>query len=388
VDSSDVVVVGGGVVGASLAYELATRGAQVTLVDADIPGRASDAGAGIVSPETLDHPDDSMFELGLAAAAHVHELIVRLATEGVVLDSSTFAKCGSLVVALDEHEDPWFVEVAERVTARCPQIVEVTPEQASTMFPPLARVWRALHNPNAARVDGRLLTTGLVSAAKGLGVNVLDDRAMGLEHSGDRVTAVRMSGDLLKCGSLALAGGAWSGEWAEQLRVELPVTPTKGQIVHVVSPGVDDASGAWPIVQPILDFYLVPWPGGRVACGGTFEADAGFDVRPTASGLRDLLREMLKIAPGLGQATVVDVRVGLRPTSLDDLPILGPVPGWENVHVCSGHGANGLMLGPYSGLLVAEGMLGPGKTVLDRYSLGRFVEGASARGLGARRPVV
>ena len=108
-------------------------------------------------------------------------------------------------------------------------------------------------------------------------------------------------------------------------------------------------------MQPILNFYLVPWPGGRVACGGTFEPEAGFDVRPTAGGVRDLLRECVAIAPGLAEATFAEVRVGLRPTSADDRPLLGPVPGLGNVHVCTGHGANGLLLGPYSAALVAAG---------------------------------
>ena len=155
--------------------------------------------------------------------------------------------------------------------------------------------------------------------------------------------------------------------------MRLPVTPTKGQIVHVVSPRPQDAdSGRWPIVQPVANFYLVPWPGGRVACGGTFEAEAGFDVRPTAAGLRDLLRECVAIAPGLGDATFCEVRVGLRPTSADDRPLLGVVPGWANAYVCTGHGAEGLMLGPYSAALVAGAVLGHHHPTLAPFAPARF----------------
>jgi len=177
-----------------------------------------------------------------------------------------------------------------------------------------------------------------------------------------------------------LAGGAWSGTGTGGLRTgwlrtgwlgtELPVSPTKGQIVHVVLPG-DIQSTGWPIVQPILNFYLVPWPGGRVACGGTFEPEAGFDVRPTAAGVRDLLRECVTIAPGLAHATVLEVRVGLRPTSADDRPLLGPVPGLSNVHVCTGHGANGLLLGPYSAALVAAGVIEPASDAVVPYAVTR-----------------
>ena len=80
--------------------------------------------------------------------------------------------------------------------------------------------------------------------------------------------------------------------------MDLPVGPLKGQIVHLRLAGVD--TSAWTIVQPVLGFYLVPWPDGRIACGGTMEAAAGFDHRVTADGVHQLLREGLRTAPGLG----------------------------------------------------------------------------------------
>ena len=250
------------------------------------------------------------------------------------------------------------------------------------MFPPLGPLWRALYSPTAARVDGRTLCGSLRCAAERRGVTVLSMEAVGVDRHDDRVTAVRGVSDVVPCDALVLAGGAWSGAAGRWLDVELPVTATKGQIVHVVLPDAarpdghppdtdGTPSGRWPIVQPILNFYLVPWPGGRVACGGTFEAEAGFDTRPTAGGLRDLLRECVAIAPGLAAATFAEVRVGLRPTSVDDRPLLGPLPGFTNVHLCTGHGANGLLLGPYSAALVAAGIVGETMTV-PPYGAARF----------------
>jgi D-amino-acid dehydrogenase len=148
---------------------------------------------------------------------------------------------------------------------------------------------------------------------------------------------------------------------AGALDAPLPVRPLKGQIVHLVLPSVD--SRAWSIVQPVLGFYLVPWPDGRVACGGTMEAGAGYDCRPTADGVHQLLRECLRTAPGLAQATLVDVRVGLRPSCVDGRPVLGRVPGWTNAFVATGHGAEGLLLGPLSARLVARQVLGAGSMV-------------------------
>jgi len=360
-------------VGAAVAYELSCAGASVALVDAAHHGRASDAGAGIASPETFHEPDQGWFAFGAAAAAHLRTLVARLAGDGADPGPGGFARCGSLVVALAEHEDPWFTEVAGRAVARDDAVTEITTDDARSMFPALGPLWRALYSPAAARVDGRLLGAALRLAGEHRGVAVHHLQADGVERHGDRVTALRCGDTAIACGALVLAGGAWSSGAGRWLGLELPVTPTRGQIVHVVLPGADETTtGTWPIVQPVLNFYLVPWPGGRVACGGTFEPEAGFDVRPTAAGLRDLTRECLAIAPGLAGATFDEVRVGLRPTSADDRPLLGAVAAWENVHLCTGHGANGLLLGPYSGALVAEGVLGRPPGAMAPFSPDRF----------------
>ena len=160
----------------------------------------------------------------------------------------------------------------------------------------------------------------------------------------------------IAAGAVVVAGGAWSAEMGAALETTLPVVPLKGQIVHLSLPDTD--SSHWPIVQPVLGFYLVPWPDGRVACGGTMEAEAGFDHRPTADGLHQLLRECLRTAPGLAQAAVLETRVGSRPATPDGRPIIGRVTGWSNVFVATGHGAEGLLLGPYSALVVARMVLG------------------------------
>jgi D-amino-acid dehydrogenase len=176
------------------------------------------------------------------------------------------------------------------------------------------------------------------------------------------------------CGAVAVAGGAWTAAVGEWLGTRLPVGPTKGQIVHL---GVGAETGEWPIVQPLLTHYLVPWPGSRVACGGTFEAAAGFSVSVTAAGLHELLRECLTVAPGLNVATYLETRVGLRPTSADDRAIVGRLPGWGNAWVATGHGANGLLQGPFSARVLAHAMAGEAlpadeAPLPDSFDPGRF----------------
>jgi len=319
----------------------------------------------------------------MAAGAHYRTLIDRLAEDGA--PDTGYARCGLLLVASEPGEDDWFATQADLALGRSPGVVsEVAPPEATRLFPPLGPVRRALHNPAAARIDGRLINAALLEGALRRGLRRLDGTATALMVSGDRVRGIDSDAGAVSCGAVAVAGGAWSPALGGQLGVTIPVTPAKGQIVHVQlpDPGPDGADGAgrgvrdsgeWPIVSPVLSHYLVAWPGGRVACGGTYEPEALFDDRPTVAGLAELLRGCLTLAPGLGQATVVEVRVGLRPVTADGCPVLGPVPGYDDVHLVTGHGTEGLLLGPYSAALVARCILGePVPDELRQFSVARF----------------
>jgi D-amino-acid dehydrogenase len=171
---------------------------------------------------------------------------------------------------------------------------------------------------------------------------------------------------------IVIAGGAWTDEVARQLGVTLPVGPLRGQIIHL---GVGEHdTGSWPIVQPVFGYYMVPWADARVAVGATVE-DAGFAAEVTAGGVHEVLRETLRVLPGLAGATLREVRVGLRPVSIDDTPILGALPGVPDVFVATGHGANGLLLGPVSGALVADAVCGRDPALdLTPFSAARFAE--------------
>ncbi len=354
---ADVVVVGGGLVGSALAYELVSAGSDTILVDRHDPGRATDAGAGILSPETNQDPDPHAFAVGMASARHYPELVGRLVGDGV--EASGFSVTGSLLVAERPGDDEVMERAAVLIDSRSPGLVqEVEAAEAARYFPPLGTVRRALYNPAGRRVDGRALNDALRQAALSRGLRVLETgvTSLDLDRRRGRVTGVLTGSGPVAAGAVAVCGGAWSPALSQALGMPLPVSPLKGQIVHLALPDTD--SRTWSIVQPVLGFYLVPWPDGRVACGGTMEASAGFDCRPTADGLHQLLRECLRSAPGLAPATVAEVRVGLRPSSLDGHPVVGRVPGWTNAFVATGHGAEGLLLGPYSAKVLARQVAG------------------------------
>ncbi|NHN59635.1 MULTISPECIES: FAD-binding oxidoreductase [Halorussus] len=372
----DAAVVGGGIVGSSVAYHLARAGAETALVDREDEGRATDAGAGILSPATSSRTgSDPWFAFAVEAVDYYSDLVAALADEQ---DGETgYDECGLLSVAVDDAEVEAFDRAMERIDRRRETLgrpdpdsfAAVDPGEARERFPPLADVQRAAYYEDAARVDGKLLTAALRRAGEAHGLEIRRASAEELRVEDGEIAAVVTGGEAIETAAAVVAGGAWSPAFGDQLGVELPVEPQRGQIAHLdVAAGADptdaDAeadepdTGDWPIVSAFRDHYLVSWPDGRVAAGATRETGSGFAPRTTAAGVREVLDEALRVAPGLADAEPAEVRVGLRPVSEDRLPILGGVPGVEGAFVATGHGATGLQLGPYSGKCVAERVLG------------------------------
>ncbi|HET7038027.1 MAG TPA: FAD-dependent oxidoreductase, partial [Thermomicrobiaceae bacterium] len=146
--------------------------------------------------------------------------------------------------------------------------------------------------------------------------------------------------------------------------------PQRGQILHLE---MEADTSRWPIVMGFHAHYLLTFPAHRVVAGATRESEAGYDYRMTAGGVHEALSEALRVAPGLAPATLAEVRIGFRPASPDQLPILGRAPGLDNVYLATGHGANGLQLGPYSGAAVADLLLDePVAADLAPFGLERF----------------
>jgi D-amino-acid dehydrogenase len=331
----DVAVIGGGLVGAACAYELARDGHRVTVFDRRDPGRATDAGAGILSPETMGGMPGPFLDLADLAGAHYPPLVAALAELGA--PDSRFDVCGALRVAVRELDDEYYAANVDASRERHPGVLEtLTSEGARALFPPLGDVRAAALNPRGARVDGRALVAALEFAARALGVQWRKEAAPPIAS--------------VAADAVVIAGGAWTPSIAAEFGLASGVRPVRGQIVYLQT-GVD--TSRWPVLQPILSHYVVPWSDGRVALGATHE-DVGFDARATAGGLCQLFSEGLRVSPGLADATFLEVRVGLGPVSDDDLPLIGALPGAEHVFVAAGHGANGLLLGPATGRVIAD----------------------------------
>jgi D-amino-acid dehydrogenase len=371
----DVVVVGGGLVGVSAAYRLAGLGARVTLVDAGHDGQATAAGAGIISPGNRFDEGGAILPLVREATNHYPELLASLADDGET--GTGYEVVGALHIATSPEEAARLPAVAEQARERraagfghIGDVEEVDAGAARAMFPALGPVLAAVHLAGSARVDGRLLREALARAARRRGVSVLEGGAE-LRLDGDRVTGVGVAGQVVNADAVIVAAGAWTGVLAGQLGLANPVYPQRGQIAHLLVADVD--AGRWPIVIGFHSHYLLTFPRSRVVAGATREDGAGYDSRLTAAGVHEVLGEALRVAPGLAGATVREVRVGLRPASLDQLPILGPAPGFDNVLFATGHGPSGLQLGPWSGAAVADLAMGrPVAIDLGPFAIGRF----------------
>ena len=358
----DAIVVGGGIVGTSIAYHLAEAGADTLLIDRCDAGRATSAGAGIVTPAALFN--EPVTDFAGRAVAYLGDLAEALAREG---EASGYDRCGLLMVASAEDE-------VEELSRTMPAGRPVKPSAAARLFPALGPNHGAALFPDGARVDGRRITRALRAVAERRGLAVRDDSVVELIRDGDRVAGVRTERATVRAGAVALAAGAWSGAFAETLGIEIPIEPQRGQLVHLDFRHPDtDATAGWPIIDGFRHHYIVPWPDGRIVAGATRETGSGFAPRRTAAGVREVLDEALRVAPGLADAELAEVRVGLRPLSLDGLPILGPVPGLAGAYLATGHGPNGLALGPYSGRAIAEAILGRGDgAALAPFSITRF----------------
>lgn len=352
-----LVVVGAGIVGSACAYAASVLGADVTLVDADRTGRATSAGAGIISPWSSAVDDPDWHALACSAARAYPALVAALAAEGET--ALGYRQVGALVLADTAERQR---EISQRLLARQAQwpemgdISSLDPAQARDLFPPLRPDVRAVHIGGAARVDGRLISAALRRAAGRNGATILPGEAV-LRCAHGTVEGVTVDGQFLPADAVVAATGAWTDAFLEPAGLAAGVTAQRGQIVHI-GLGMTDTS-RWPAILPGgTGHYLLAFDDSRVVAGATRESGSGFDYRVTPGGLAEVLHQALAVAPGLASGTYLETRIGFRPMGPGIRPLLGPLPGADGLVVATGLGASGLTMGPYAGELAARTALG------------------------------
>jgi glycine oxidase len=345
--TTHVVVIGAGAIGCACAYQLAKAGCAVTVVERGQLGReASWASAGMIAQAV---PGDDPLANFHARGARMFPAFAAEISELTGVDAS-YRMNGSLRLCDDPDEWPEWVaryrETVERGVA-CELLSgsEVTARERALADD----VVGGLFFPEDGQVDPRLYTRVLALAASRLGVQFrFGCPALGFLREGGRVVRVHTDLDGILTDYVVVAAGAWSGTLGTLLGVDLPVSPSRGQILKLLAvPPLLNHTVHWD------EIYLTARTDGTILIGSTVEF-VGFDTSVTVEGAYFLLKRALQIAPGLHEAAIVDHWAGLRPFAGRELPILGPAPGLENVFIATGHFRTGISPSALTGQLVAE----------------------------------
>jgi len=369
----DVVVIGGGVIGCAVAYELARRSLRVLLLDKSLPGRATSASAGGLWPVgeavglgcgVIFHaalaegqPADpavpaplpaSFRDFLVASNARFPELAGELhALTGIDIEFAPGA--GLLFLAYDERQRS-FVEGVQR-SLPVGMLLELLSQQEVARIEPrlTPNFLEAALLVGEHQVNPMLLTEAFKQAALRRGADSRPDaRVTGLRRRGSRVLGVELGDEFLPCGTVVNAAGAWAGLLAATADLELPVFPVRGQIVLT--------EALPPILNACISTatcYLAQKRHGEVLIGSTTER-AGFDVAVTAEALGGLCRGAVRAVPLLGRVGVKRTWAGLRPGTPDELPVLGSVAGLGGYVNAAGGFRTGIVASPLTGQVVAE----------------------------------
>ncbi|MEX0785763.1 MAG: glycine oxidase ThiO [Dehalococcoidia bacterium] len=366
---ADVVIVGAGIIGCAIAYELSRRGVSCLLLDSRRLGMAAtNAAAGILAPLAEFRRPDALVHLGLASLRLYPQWVERLREDVPGIDVE-FELNGVLRVAFEAGELAELRKGVAYARDLGMELVELDQQTLLEAEPRLSpKVVGGLLSPDEGQVSNQLFTLALSRAAKKLGARIVEGAPLsGFRRQGDRVTAVRTPQGEFACERLVLAAGSWSRPLARKLGVDLPVRPVRGQMLAL-------GRMMTPISQTVWgpNGYLVPRANGLVFAGATVE-DVGFRFRTTKRGLAQVRRAAFELVPQLRHAREHFSWFGLRPGSPDGLPMLGALPGWQNVTVATGHFRNGILLAPITGELIAQSIAGGGANeALAPFDPGRF----------------
>ncbi|QKV68379.1 glycine oxidase ThiO [Streptomyces harbinensis] len=360
--SSDVLVIGGGVIGLVTAWRAAGRGLSVAVADPRPGGGAARVAAGMLAAITeLHHGEEPLLDLTLASAARYPEFAAEL--EAAAGSGTGFRACGTLAVALDA-DDRAELRVSHALHQRCGLHTEwLTGRECRRLEPMLAPSVRGgLRVDGDHQVDPRRLTDALLTACERAGVVFHRQWVRELTVSRDRATgAVLADGTALGADRTVLAAGSHSGELAGlPPGIAPPVRPVMGEVLRLAMPEPPDGAGPFlsRTVRAVVRgsaVYLVPRADGELVVGAT-SREQGWDTTVTAGGVYRLLRDAHELVPGITELPLRECRAGLRPGSPDNAPLLGPsaLPGLQ---LATGHYRNGVLLAPLTGEILAESLV-------------------------------
>jgi glycine oxidase len=350
VSSFDVAIVGGGIIGGSIAFQLAAEKLKVVILDRQQPGEeASRAAAGMLSPGP-DSPEAlPLVPLGIESLRLFPRFISEV--EEVSGLSSGFVQEGTLQIFFGQDAESECEKMAHEYRHLGLGFETIPLDEARKLEKFLSPEAHAAGLvPDEANVDPRLFTVAVLEAAHRCGVEIRRDCTVTeVARNGDRCNGVVAGGERIAAKFVVVAAGAYSGgiDWLARYA---PTRPVRGQMLALRSAHLK--------LRRVLRSekgYLVPRGDGRIVAGSTLE-DAGFNKHVTPLGIRKIIDVALNLVPELGSAQVLETWAGLRPGTPDNLPILGPTD-IDGLLIATGHYRNGILLAPVTAKLLKQWIL-------------------------------
>ncbi|MFJ9866358.1 glycine oxidase ThiO [Streptomyces sp. NPDC101165] len=358
--TSDVLVIGGGIIGLVTAWRAAQRGLVTAVVDPEPGGGAARVAAGMLAAVTeLHYGEETLLALNLESARRYPDFAAEL-TELTGHDLG-YRRCGTLAVALDADDRAHLRELHTLQQRSGLESEWLSGRECRRLEPMLAPGVRGgLRVDGDHQIDPRRLASALLTACERAGVVFHRSWAERLDVARDRATGVTTEdGTALSADQVVLAGGSLSGRLAGVPDDVLPpVRPVKGQVLRLTVPR-RYAPFLNRTVRAMVrgsHVYLVPRENGELVVGATSE-ELGWDTTVTAGGVYELLRDAHELVPGITELPLTETRAGLRPGSPDNAPLLGP-SGLDGLLLATGHYRNGVLLTPVTGDVMAELLVG------------------------------
>ena len=373
-----IIIIGGGVIGLGIGWQLAKAGAAVTIYERAEVGRAASwAAAGMLAPLAEAHSEEpELLKLGCESLNRYSQWTAELEADAEM--SIGYRVEGTLIVGLEPDDTHQLRHIYEAQQHLRLDVNWLNGREARDLESALSpRVTAAIHCASDYQVDNRRMVTALQRAYEASGGVLHEKRAIErVVIKNGIATGVQAQGDFREADSVILSAGCWSAQ-VEGIPDGLipPVRPVKGQMLAlqmeagiVINSVIRTVRARYPV--PV---YLVPRADGRLIVGATSE-EMGFDTRLTVGGVFELLRGAWEAVPGVYELPILETWTGLRPGSRDNAPILGKTP-IENLIYATGHYRNGILLTPVTAYEIANLILtGETSETIAPFQLGRFLK--------------
>lgn len=354
--TSEVVVIGGGLIGLAIAWRLAADGIQVTVCDPTPGSRTSAVAAGMLAPITeVEYGEDELLALNLASVAAWPGFAAEL--ESLTGQSAGLNRTGTLSVAYDVDDAAALRRLADYQRRLGLDVEELSGRETRKREPLLAAgVSGGVWVPGDHSVDNRQAVATLLRATELTGVQLERQQVARVLTAGTTAVGVELEdGSTIRSSQIVAATGPWSAQLQgipEELRP--PVRPVKGEILRLRVPEAYRPALHHTVRATARGFsvYLVPRPGGELVVGAT-TSELGYDTRVLAGGVFSLLRDARMVLPITDELELVETIAGLRPATPDNAPILGP-SGLDGLLWATGHYRNGVLLTPITASVIAD----------------------------------